>query len=117
MYYDEYDRGKNNSNKKGFFEKVYDIVACIPEGEILTYGQIAMMIGSPRSARIVGYAINAAPEELHLPCHRVVNQSGRMAPGEIFGGAERQRKMLEKEGITFLENGCIDIKKHKNHWL
>lgn len=111
MHYDEYNLGNNNADKS-FFDKVYDIVSCIPKGEILTYGQIAMMLGSPKSARIVGYAMNAAPEDRNLPCHRVVNRFGQMAPGNIFGGADRQRKKLEEEGITFLDNGCIDMKKH-----
>ncbi len=56
--------------------------------------------------------MNKAPSERNLPCHRVVNREGRMAPGGIFGGQEVQRLRLEKEGITFLENGCINMEKH-----
>lgn len=101
-----------NMHRKGFFSMVYEIVAQIPEGKVLTYGQIAMMLGNPYASRIVGYAMSSAPPEQNLPCHRVVNKEGKMAPGNIFGGQENQRYMLEREGVTFTENGCIDMKKH-----
>lgn len=105
-----------NNPKKGYFNEVYKIVSAIPEGSVMTYGMIAAMMGNARAGRIVGYAMNVAPPELNLPCHRVVNREGRMAPGNIFGGADRQRQLLESEGITFLENGCIDMKKHLMRW-
>lgn len=75
-----------------------------------TYGQIAMMIGRPRAARFVGYALRQAP--YGLPCHRVVNRLGEMAPEGVFGSGELQRQRLESEGISFLENGCIDLKRY-----
>ena len=95
-----------------FFNDVYKIVATIPKGMVTTYGMIAFMIGRPRAARIVGWAMNGAPAELDLPCHRVVNKAGEMAAGDIFGGADVQRMMLESEGVTFLENSRIDMKRH-----
>lgn len=101
-----------NAKSKEFFEKVYDIVSAIPEGKVVTYGQIALILGSPRAARIVGYAMHSAPPGRDLPCHRVVNRQGAMAPGDIFGGQEVQRSRLEKEGVTFKANGCIDMEKH-----
>jgi methylated-DNA-protein-cysteine methyltransferase related protein len=97
---------------KDFFSKVYEIVAQIPEGKVITYGQIAFLLGNPRGARVVGWAMRAAPQDLHLPCHRVVNRLGEMAPGSAFGSPEVQRALLSSEGITFKENGCIDLKKH-----
>lgn len=103
------------STEPGFFDKVYRIVAMVPEGSVITYGMIANMIGNPRASRVVGYAMHGAPEHLHLPCHRVVSKSGQLSAGEIFGEG-RQRKMLEEEGITFLENGCVDMKKHLIRW-
>lgn len=96
----------------GFFSKVYDIVEKIPEGSVTTYGIIANLINNPRASRIVGYAMNKAPYNRNLPCHRVVNKSGCMAPHDIFGGSDRQRLLLESEGVTFLDNGCIDMAKH-----
>lgn len=102
--------------KKGYFDEVYRIVAIIPEGSVMTYGMIATMLGNPRAARIIGYAMNSAPSELNLPCHRVVNKEGRMSPGDIFGGEDIQRKLLEAEGIIFKDNGCINMEKHLLHW-
>lgn len=97
---------------KNFFVRVYKIVSQIPEGKVVTYGQIALLLGEPRSARIVGWAMRAAPEHLNLPCHRVVNRLGEMAPDYVFGSSEVQKAILIAEGITFKENGYIDLKKH-----
>lgn len=97
--------------KKSFFEKVYDVVAGIPEGYVMTYGQIAEIVGSPRAARIVGSAMHNAPAERELPCHRVVNRFGTMAPAYVFGGTEYQRMLLEAEGVEFLADGSIDLDK------
>ncbi len=105
-----------SSSGQGFFEGVYRIVASIPEGSVITYGMIAEMLGSPRSSRIVGYAMHSAPKDRNLPCHRVVNKDGRLSPDAIFGGCGIQQELLEKEGITFLPNGCIDMHKHLLRW-
>lgn len=94
------------------FARIYDIVAQIPVGKVATYGQIAALAGMPRGARVVGWAMRAVPEELALPCHRVVNRLGTLAPEYAFGGQEVQRSLLEAEGITFRINGSIDMKKH-----
>lgn len=96
---------------KDFFKQVYQIVAQIPKGKVASYGQIAALLGEPRHARIVGWAMHDAPKELNLPCHRVVNKSGKLSPGYIFGPGE-QRILLEKEGVTFLEDGHIDMNKY-----
>lgn len=100
---------------KDFFARVYKIVSKIPEGKVATYGQIALLLGEPRSARIVGWAMKAAPENLRLPCHRVVNRFGEMAPDYAFGSSDIQRAILTSEGITFNEEGRIDMKKHLWH--
>ncbi len=96
---------------KGFFQRVYQIVAQIPEGKVATYGQIAALLGEPRNARVVGWAMHKAPRALNLPCHRVVNQAGTMGPGYLFGPGE-QRMLLETEGVTFTPDGRIDLEKH-----
>jgi methylated-DNA-protein-cysteine methyltransferase-like protein len=95
---------------RDYFSKVYELVAQIPEGAVATYGQIASILGDKCNARVVGWAMKAAPSA--LPCHRVVNKLGEMAPGYVFGSKQLQRDILESEGITFLDNGCIDMKKH-----
>lgn len=97
---------------KTFFQEVYEIVAKIPRGKVATYGQIAALLGNPRSARTVGWAMWEAPPGLGLPCHRVVNRLGAMAPSHVFGGEGIQRAMLEEEGVTFKADGCVDLEKH-----
>jgi methylated-DNA-protein-cysteine methyltransferase-like protein len=104
------ERGKNQL--KDFFSRVYKLVSQIPEGKVATYGQIALLLGEPRSARVVGWAMKAAPKQLNLPCHRVVNRLGEMSPGYVFGSPEVQRAILSSEGITFNKSGCINMKKH-----
>lgn len=100
------------------FAKIYDIVARIPAGKVATYGQIAALAGMPRGARVVGWAMRAVPENRVLPCHRVVNKLGTMAPEYAFSGQEIQRSLLEAEGVTFRMNGLIDVEKHLwNHNL
>jgi methylated-DNA-protein-cysteine methyltransferase related protein len=96
-----------------YFDRVYEIVARIPRGKVVTYGQIAAYLGHPRAARTVGWAMHSAPRHLRLPCHRVVNAAGTVAPGEIFGGAAVQRRRLEVEGITFTRGGRINLAKHR----
>ncbi|HEY8392265.1 MAG TPA: MGMT family protein [Capillibacterium sp.] len=95
----------------GFFQQVYQIVAQIPAGRVATYGQIAALIGEPRSARIVGWALHSAPRQLNLPCHRVVNKKGTLCPADLFGPG-RQRLLLEAEGVTFTPDGRVNMEKH-----
>lgn len=92
-------------DKDNFQQEVYSIVAAIPPGRVVTYGQIAYLIGRPQCSRMVGHAMHNVPAELHLPCHRVVNSQGRLAP---FW--EEQRLLLEREGVRFRKNGCVDMK-------
>lgn len=94
------------------FIKIYDIVARIPRGKVATYGQIAALAGMPRGARVVGWAMQAEPEHLLLPCHRVVSKTGKLAPEYAFGGQEIQRQLLEEEGVTFGANACIKMDVH-----
>ena len=101
-----------NANKS-FFERVYEIVAAIPEGYVATYGQISRMLGYNNGARQVGYAMSAAPNELNLPHHRVVSKTLGLTPDSFQGYKASQRKMLIEEGITFLPNGLIDLSSHQ----
>ena len=94
------------------FEKIYEVVKNIPEGMVATYGQVAFLAGNPRWARVVGYALHVNPEPGVIPCHRVVNREGKVAPGFAFGGEDVQRKLLEEEGIVFEPDGRIDLKKY-----
>ena len=87
----------------------YDAVPRIPRGKVATYGQIALLAGNPRAARAVGWALHTNPTPLVVPCHRVVNCDGRLAPAFAFGGTERQRWLLEAEGVAFREDGTVDL--------
>lgn len=97
---------------KSFSEHVFDIVAQIPPGFVATYGQIARMIGRPRSARYVGFALRGNPDLAKYPCHRVVFKDGRICEGYAFGGPEVQRGLLEEEGVAFVDDMHIDMKSH-----
>jgi methylated-DNA-protein-cysteine methyltransferase related protein len=81
-----------------FSQDVYDLVAQIPKGRVMTYGQIAALCGSPRAAIIVGQVAHWGP--LDLPWQRVVNKSGGLAAGYTTGGREAHRRDLEAEGIA-----------------
>ncbi len=96
----------------GFFEDVYEIVRQIPKGKVMTYGQIARMLGQPRKAKMVGWALHANPYPGEVPCHRVVNRNGELSGSFAFGGYEVQKKMLEDEGVIVDERGIIDLNKY-----
>lgn len=94
----------------GFFEKVYTLVRKIPKGKVTTYGEIARALGT-RDARRVGQALHANPSGDKTPCHRVVNKDGRLAPGYAFGGPNEQKDRLLSEGVSFLDEVHVDLKK------
>lgn len=95
-----------------FFENVYEAVQLIPRGKVATYGQIARIIGAPRSSRAVGYALHVNPRPGVIPCHRVVNREGRLAPAFAFGGPEIQAQLLESEGVEVGEGFIVDLGKY-----
>lgn len=95
------------------FERVYEVVRRIPRGKVTTYGQIARLLGNPHLSQVVGFAlhVNPAPGDV-IPCHRVVNRFGGLAEAFAFGGINRQRRLLEAEGVTFTEEGNVDLRRH-----
>lgn len=93
----------------GFFNRVYDMVRQVPRGMVATYGQIVKLVGEPRRARYVGYALHVNPEPGTIPCHRIVFADGRLAEGFAFGGPEAQRALLGAEGVGFLADGRVDL--------
>ena len=97
--------------KQNTFERIYEIVKSIPCGKVATYGHVALLAGNPRLARVVGYALHNNPNPSEIPCHRVVNREGKVAPGFAFGGEGVQRQLLESEGIVFETDGRIDLEK------
>lgn len=98
--------------QNGFFEKVYEVVKQIPVGKVATYGQIARLCGNKRMSRQVGWALHVNPEPYVVPCHRVVNREGRLAPAFAFGGIDVQKQLLVSEGVSFVDDATVDIAKH-----
>ena len=98
-----------------FFERVYHAVKQIPKGKVATYGQIAYAIGVPRCARQVGFALHVNPEPFVIPCHRVVNRFGRLAPAFAFGGEDVQAALLNDEGVEVTQvdgEYVVDLQKY-----
>ena len=95
------------------FERIYAVVQTIPKGRVATYGQVAMLAGNPRWARVVGYALHVNPRPGEIPCHRVVTKDGETSSAFAFGGGDMQRTLLEEEGVTFLPDGRVDMEKHR----
>ncbi|VXB24978.1 Cysteine methyltransferase [Flavobacterium sp. 9AF] len=102
-------KAKNNDS---FFESVYEIVRLIPEGKVTSYGAIAKAIGAVRSARMVGYAMNASHNMEDVPAHRVVNRKGLLTGKHHFDGTNLMQQLLESEGIKVIDNKIVDFEKH-----
>lgn len=88
--------------------EILSVVSEIPEGRVASYGQIAALIGREKNSRLVGKVLSRAELYGDYPCHRVVNHAGRLAPG--FAD---QRMLLEQEGVSIKENGCVDMKRYR----
>ena len=91
------------------FEQIYEIVQQVPQGKVISYGQIANLLNKRISAQLVGWAMRKAPK--NCPAYRVVYNDGSLAREEVFGGQDIQRQMLEAEGVTFIGDK-IDMSKH-----
>ena len=92
-----------------FFEQVYQVVRRIPPGKVATYGQVARILGKPRGARTVGWALHSMPEDSNVPWQRVINARGIITLDAHGPGGAIQRALLEVEGIVFDERGRIDL--------
>lgn len=87
-----------------FFEKVYEVAKLIPYGRVTSYGAIAKYLGAARSARMVGWAMNASHSIPEIPAHRVVNRKGLLTGKFHFDGSNLMQQLLENEGIVVKEN-------------
>ena len=99
-------------SKNDFFDKVYNIVRQIPEGKVTSYGAIANYLGVKKSARLVGWAMNASHRDNSIPAHRVVNRVGLLTGKHHFGVTKIMQQLLENEGILIKENKILNLELH-----
>ena len=100
-----------NLDNTNFFERVYAIARQIPHGKVTSYGAIAKVLGSARSARMVGWAMNASHTLVDVPAHRVVNRKGLLTGKMHFDGTNLMQQLLENEGIIVIDNQIQDFEK------
>ncbi|HET9765587.1 MAG TPA: MGMT family protein, partial [Thermoanaerobaculia bacterium] len=94
--------------------RIYAVVARVPRGRVVTYGQVAALAGLPRQARLVGYAMHGLPDGSTLPWHRVINAQGKVSLRSFAGPSEGlQRHLLEEEGVAFDDNGRVSLKRFR----
>lgn len=106
-------RRSTKNKDMSFYDIVYEQVKRIPKGKVATYGQIALMCGSPKASRAVGYALHCNPYPGVIPCHRVVNRFGGLAPAFAFGGKEAQAELLRGEGVEVSADYTVDLEKYR----
>jgi len=97
-----------NVNDRTYKDRVYDLVRQIPRGKVMTYGQIAIVLGEGYTPRTVGYVMNGADTE-RVPWQRVINSQGRCSTGKMTIPVNLQQELLEIEGVKFSENGKCDL--------
>jgi|SRR5690606_23942890 len=101
-----------SSENDNFFEKVYEVVRLIPYGRVTSYGAIAKYLGTARSARMVGWAMNNAGNREEVPAHRVVNRHGLLTGKHHFAGTNLMQQLLENEGLKIKDNQVVDFEKY-----
>jgi len=99
------------SKQDNFFDKVYAVAKQIPYGRVTSYGAIAKSIGAARSARMVGYAMNASHINPEIPAHRVVNRVGLLSGKHHFSGQNLMQQLLESEGVKIVDNKVEDFER------
>jgi methylated-DNA-protein-cysteine methyltransferase related protein len=96
-----------------FFSRVYEVVRLIPKGRVTSYGAIARFLGSGRSARMVGWAMNASHQQKPpIPAHRVVNRNGQLSGKMHFGDPNKMEQLLRKEKIIVDKDTIVDFNQH-----
>ena len=95
-----------------FFDRVYEVVKCVPKGRVTSYGAIAKYLGAARSARMVGWAMNVSHGQEDVPAHRVVNRKGLLTGKFHFDGTNLMQQLLENEGIPMQNNQVVDFDKY-----
>jgi methylated-DNA-protein-cysteine methyltransferase-like protein len=103
---------ESHTSPDSFFERVYSIVRQIPYGKVTSYGAIAKALGAARSARMVGWAMNASHGLENVPAHRVVNRKGLLTGKHHFEGTQLMQQLLESEGIKIQNNQIVNFEKY-----
>lgn len=103
---------QKTEKEPNFFERVYHIAKQIPPGKVTTYGAIAKALGTAKSARMVGWAMNASHLLEDVPAHRVVNRNGFLTGKHHFDGTNLMQQLLENEGIVVLNNQIQNLEDH-----
>jgi len=93
-------------------EKVYEYLKTIPQGKVVTYGQIAEYLGNKKLSRVVGNILHNNPNEKEYPCYKVVDSRGNLSKNFAFGGIEKQKEKLEREGIE-VTSYKVNLDKYK----
>lgn len=93
-------------------EKVYNYLLTIPKGKVVTYNQIAKYLGNDKLARVVGNILHNNPNEKKYPCYKVVNCKGMLSKNFAFGGIDKQKEKLEKDGVE-VKDYIVDLKKYQ----
>lgn len=91
-------------------QKVYGLLRRIPRGKVITYGELAKMLGNKKWSRAVGNALHENSDGDKYPCYKVVNSRGELSQAYAFGGPQEQKRRLEKDGII-VKNGKVDLKR------
>jgi len=108
----EIDKALDDVNSsKNFADQVRNMVARIPRGKVITYGDIALAVGAPRNARRVGWVLNGLPSDNDLPCHRVVNRNGYLSGGWNWGHPDIMKNLLLDEKVPFKDEYTVDLEK------
>jgi methylated-DNA-protein-cysteine methyltransferase-like protein len=102
----------NFANNKEYQARVYELVRKIPRGRVMTYGQIAAILGEGYTPRTVGYVMHAADSE-GVPWQRVINSQGKCSTGRLTIPVNLQQDMLEQEGVVFSDKGKCDLRKYE----
>lgn len=102
------------ATENNFFQQVYTLVSRIPAGKVATYGQIAILLGHPRAARTVGWALHGLPHGTDVPWQRVINSKGRISNYASALQLNLQKILLEQEGVQFDDDDGLDLVKYQH---
>lgn len=101
---------KHSEKHQDFFKSVFEIVKLVPHGRVTSYGSIAKALGTPKSSRMVGWAMNASHSDKSVPAHRVVNRNGLLTGKMHFATPTEMQERLESEGIKVKNDEVQDFK-------